>query len=59
MYCDKRRHDDVARITIHSKRFQQDVSDKYWNHEPQSVSENSQAEYLWDFNICTDHVLPA
>ena len=32
---------------------------KYWNHEPQSVSENSQVKLLWDFNIYTDHVLSA
>jgi len=57
----KRRHDSVARI-IHwalSKRFKLDACGSYWNHEPQSVSENSEVKLLWDFNIYTDHVLSA
>jgi len=57
----KRRHDSVARI-VHwalSKRFQLDVCNNYWNHDPHSVSENSQVKLLWDFNIYTDHVLSA
>jgi len=57
----KRRYDSIARI-IHwtlSKRFILDVCGNYWNHEPQSVSQNSQVKLLWDFNIYTDHVLSA
>ena len=57
----KRQHDSVARI-VHwalSKRFKVDVCCNYWNHKPQSVSENSRVKLLWDFNIYTDHVLSA
>jgi len=57
----KRRHGSVAKI-IHwalYKTFTLDIFAKYWNHEPQSVVENSQVKLLWDFNIYTDHVLSA
>jgi len=57
----KQRHDSIARIIhwILSKRFKLDVCGNYWNHEPQSVSENSQVKLLWYFNIYTDRVLSA
>ena len=54
-----KRRSSVARIVrwAFSKRFKIDVCCNYWNHEPQSVSENSQVKLLWDFNIYTDLVL--
>jgi len=53
----KRRHDSIARIIL-PKRFKLHFCGNYWNHEPQSVSENSQVKLLWDY-IYTDHVLSA
>ena len=57
----KQRHDSVAKI-IHwalSKQFGLVVPTHYWNHVPQSVSENSHGKLSRDFNVYTDHVLSA
>ena len=57
----KQRHDSVAKI-IHwalSRRFDLAIPTHFWNHVPQSVSENSRVKLLWDFNVYTDHVLSA
>ena len=35
------------------------VPTHYWNHVPQSVSENSRVKLLWDFIVYTDHLLSA
>ena len=35
------------------------VSEKWYNHEPESVVENDTCKVLWDFTIQTDHVIEA
>ena len=36
-----------------------EARDKWYEHEPESVSENQDHEILWDFSIQTDHVIEA
>ena len=35
------------------------MSQKYWDHTPTAVVEDSVIKVLWDFNIFTDHHLTA
>ena len=51
----KQRCDSVA----HSRRLGLVVPTHYWNHVPQSVSENSRVKLSCDFNVHTDCVLSA
>ena len=53
----KNRHDWVGR-RIHwdiCRKFGVNVSEKWYNHEPESVVENDTCKVLWDFTIQTDH----
>ena len=43
----KKRHDTVA------------CSNKWYEHQPQQVTENENAKLLWDYGIRTDRVIPA
>ena len=57
----KNRHDWVGR-RIHwdiCRTFGVNVSEKWYNHEPESVVENDTCKVLWDFAIQTDHVIEA
>ena len=57
----KNRHDWVGR-RIHwdiCRKFGVNVSEKWYNHEPESVVENDTCKVLWDFTIQTDHVIEA
>ena len=36
-----------------------DRADKWYEHQPQSVSETDKTKVLWDFNIQCDHVIEA
>ena len=57
----KNRHDWVGR-RIHwdiCRKFGVHVSEKWYNHEPESVIENDTCKVLWDFTIQTDHVIEA
>ena len=57
----KRRHDKVA-LAIHwdlCKKLNFRSSDKWYEHEPESVQENDECKILWDFSIQTDHVISA
>ena len=36
-----------------------EAGDKWYGHEPESVSENEDYKILWDFSIQTDHVIEA
>ena len=36
-----------------------EARDKWYEHEPESVSENEDYKILWDFSIQTDHVIEA
>ena len=52
----KRRHDCVARA-LHWDILRQrgfEMSDKWYQHEPESVVENERFKVLWDFTVQTD-----
>ena len=57
----KKRHDTVAR-TVHwslCKKYQMPCSNKWYEHQPESVTENENAKLLWDYGIRTDRVIQA
>ena len=57
----KKRHDTVARA-VHwnlCKKYQLPCSNKWYEHQPQPVTENENAKLLWDYSIGTDRVIPA
>ena len=57
----KRRHDWVGK-KVHwevSKRCGLDVNEKWYEHEPNGVSENNDFDILWDFEVQIDHVIEA
>ena len=58
---DKKRHDTVA-IAVHwslCKKYQMPCSNKWYERQPQPVTENENAKLLWDYGIRTDRVIPA
>ena len=57
----KRRHDTVARALHWSLSMKYDLprADRWYEHQPQTVSENAKAKLLWDMNINTDRVIEA
>ena len=57
----KARHDWVGKV-IHwemCKKFKFDHTNKWYIHNPAFVLENDTHKLLWDFNIQTDHLIPA
>ena len=57
----KARHDWVGKV-IHwemCKKFKFDHTNKWYMHNPAPVLENDSHKLLWDFNIQTDHLIPA
>ena len=57
----KKRHDTVARA-VHwnlCKKYQMPCSNKLYEHQPQPVTENENAKFLWDYSIRTDRVIQA
>ena len=57
----KRRHDNLGKI-VHWKLARKcnfEAGDKWYEHEPESVSENKDCRILWDYSIHTDHVIEA
>ena len=57
----KVRHDWVGKV-IHwemCKKFKFDHTNKWYMHNPVTVLENATHKLLWDFNIQTDHLIPA
>ena len=57
----KERHDTVVR-TVHwnlCKKYQMPCSNKWYEHQPQPVTENENTKLLWDYSIRTDRVTPA
>ena len=57
----KARHDWVGKV-IHRemcKKFKFDHTNKWYMHNPSHVLQNDTHKLLWDFNIQTDHRLPA
>ena len=54
-------HDWVGKV-IHlekCRKFQFDHTNKWYMHNPAPVLENDSHILLWDFNIQTDHLIPA
>ena len=41
------------------RKFQYDHTNKWYMHNPAPVLENDSHKLLWDFNIQTDHLIPA
>ena len=41
------------------RKFQFDHTNKWYIHKPAPVLENDLHKLLWDFNIQTDHLIPA
>ena len=41
------------------RKFQLDHTNKWYMHNPAPVLENDSHKLLWDFNIQTDHLIPA
>ena len=57
----KTRHDWVGKV-IHRelcKKFNFHHSTKWYMHKPESVLENKTHKILWDFEVQTDHLIPA
>ena len=57
----KARHDWVGKV-IHwemCRKFQFDHTNKWYMHNPAPVLENATHKLIWDFNIQTDHLIPA
>ena len=57
----KARHDWVGKV-IHRemcKKFKFDHTNKWYMHNPAPVLENNTHKLLWEFNIQTDHLIPA
>ena len=57
----KKRHDKGARA-VHwnlCKKYQMPCSNKWYEHQPQRVTENENANLLWDYVIRADRVIPA
>ena len=57
----KTRHDCVGKV-IHwemCKKFKFDHNNKWYMHNPAPVLENNTHKLLWNFNIQTDHQIPA
>ena len=57
----KVRHDWVGKV-IHWemwRKFQFDQTNKWYMHNPAPVLETDSHKLLWDFNIQTDHLIPA
>ena len=57
----KTRHDRIGKV-VHwemCRKFQFDYTNKWYMHNPAPVLENDTHKLLWDFNIQTDHLIPA
>ena len=57
----KARHDWVGKVILWKmcRKFQFDHTNKWYMHNPAPVLENNSHKLLWDFNILTDHLIPA
>uniref|UniRef100_H3A107 Reverse transcriptase domain-containing protein n=1 Tax=Latimeria chalumnae TaxID=7897 RepID=H3A107_LATCH len=55
-------HHNRAASYIHwhvSKNFKMEVTDKWYQHQPQPVTENQEVTILWDMHVHTDRLLSA
>ena len=57
----KARHDWVGKVVYWEicRKFQFDHTNKWYMHNPAPILENAAHKLLWDFNIQTDHLIPA
>ena len=57
----ERRHDCVGR-KIHwelCRKYGLAASERWYEHQPDTVAENDSCKLLWDFNVRTDRVIQA
>ena len=56
-----KRHNTMARAVNWNlcKKYQMPCSNKWYEHQPQPVTENENAKLLWDYSIRTDRVIQA
>ena len=57
----KRRHDNVA-AAVHwcmCRKYLIPCEDRWYQHRADKVAENEDVKLLWDFQVQTDHVIPA
>ena len=57
----KARHDRVGKVIQWEmcKKFKFGHTNKWYMHNPAPILENDTHKLLWDFNIQTDHLIPA
>ena len=57
----KARHNWVGKVVLWEmgRKFQFDHTNKWYMHNPAPVLENDSHKLLWNFNIQTDHLIPA
>ena len=57
----KKRHDTVARAVAWNlcKKYQMPCTNKWYEHQPQPVTENENEKLLWNYSIRADMVMPA
>ena len=57
----KARHNRIGKVFHREmcKEFKFDHTNKWYMHKPAPVLENDTHKLLWDFNIQTDHLIPA
>ena len=57
----KKRHDNLEK-KVHwklARKYNFEVGNNWYKHEPESVLENEDYKILWDFSIQTDRVIEA
>ena len=57
----KKRHDTAARAAHCNlcKKYQMPCNNKWYEHQPQPVTESENAKLLWDYSIRADRVILA
>ena len=57
----KRRHDCVGRKILWElcRKYGLAAAERWYEHQPDTVTENDSCKLLWDFNVQTDHVIQA
>ena len=54
----KRRHDCVGRKIL-CRKYGLAASERWYEHQPETVTDNDSCKLLWDFSIQTDYVIQA
>ena len=67
MILKRQKNSEIQKVIVQEKvihwemcrKFQFDHTNKWYMHNPAPVLENDSHKLLWDFNIQTDHLIPA